>query len=65
MEIDLYALTDKDGKLDNETLEAELGKIDNKGAAAIHKLERGTLLGLALTKVFIVVTRLRRSPPVS
>lgn len=44
MEIDLYALTDKDGKLDNETLEAELGKIDNKGAAAIHKLERGTLL---------------------
>jgi Protein of unknown function (DUF4238) len=44
MGIDLYALIDKDGNLDNETVEAELGKIDNRGAAAIHKLEKGAVL---------------------
>lgn len=44
MEIDLYALTDKEGNLDNETVEKELGKIDNKGAAAIRKLEKGISL---------------------
>jgi hypothetical protein len=44
MEIDLYALTDRDGNLDNKTVEAELGKIDNKAAAAIRKLERAASL---------------------
>lgn len=41
MQIDLYALTDRNGSVDNITTEAELGKIDNKGAAAIQKLVKG------------------------
>jgi hypothetical protein len=44
MKIDLYALTDRDGNLDNKTVEAELGKIDNGAAAAIRKLERDASL---------------------
>lgn len=44
MEIDFYALTDKDGNLDNKSVEAELGKLDHRGAEAIQKLNNGTLL---------------------
>lgn len=44
MEIDLYALADKEGNIDNVTIEKELGKIDDKGALAIQKLVQVTTL---------------------
>jgi hypothetical protein len=42
MEIDLYAYTDQSGNQDNQTIEAELGRIDNSAALVIQKLDKET-----------------------